>query len=134
MTPIIACPRSWRAAPHSRDSSVDSCAVDVRCRLQMVGEQPVVAVDGAIDVATVPQLRDELLRAVHRWRGQLLIVDLDGVTVLDDTGLGILLGAAATARRAGGDLELVCSTVGLTERFALTGLDRAITVRARLTP
>jgi anti-sigma B factor antagonist len=99
----------------------------------MVGEQPVVAVDGAVDLATVPRLRDELLRAVHRWRGRLLVVDLDGVTVLDDTGLGILLGAAAAARRAGGDLELVCSTVGLLERFALTGLDRAIVVRARLT-
>lgn len=108
--------------------------MDVRCRLEVVGEQPVATIEGAIDVATVPRLRDELLRAVHRWRGHLLIVDLDGVTVLDDTGLGILLGAAATARRAGGDVQLICSVPGLVERFALTGLDRAITVRPRLTP
>ena len=109
-------------------------AVDVRCRLQLVGDQPVVSVDGAIDVATMPQLRDELLRAVHRCRGQLVVVDLDGVSVLDDTGLGVLLAAAAAARHGGGDLELVCSTAGLIARFAITGLDRAIIVRARLTP
>lgn len=107
--------------------------MDLTCRQHLVGEQAVLSVEGAIDVATVPILRDELLRAVHRWRGQLLIVDLDGVTVLDDTGLGILLGAAATARRGGGDVELVCSARGLVERFALTGLDRAIAVHARLT-
>ncbi len=108
--------------------------MDLTCRLQMVGEQAVVAVDGAIDVATVPRLRDELLRAVHRCRGRLLLVDLDGVTVLDDTGLGILLGAAAAARRGGGDIELVCSRAGLIERFTLTRLDRAVAVRERLTP
>ena len=107
--------------------------MELTCRQHLVGEQPVVSVEGAVDLATVPLLRDELLRAVHRWRGQLLIVDLDGVTVLDDTGLGILLGAAATARHAGGDLQLVCSAPGLVERFAVTGLDRAITVHARLT-
>ena len=53
--------------------------MDLTCRLHLVGEQAVVAVDGAIDVATVPLLRDELLRAVHRCRGRLVVVDLDGV-------------------------------------------------------
>ena len=108
--------------------------MDLGCRLLMVGEQAVLAVEGSIDVSTVPLLRDELLRAVHRCRGHLLLVDLDGVTVLDDTGMGILLGAAAAARRAGGELELVCSGGGLAARFELSGLDRAITVRQRLTP
>lgn len=85
-------------------------------------------------MATIPQLRDELLRAVHRARGRLVVVDLDGVSVLDDTGLGVLLAAAAAARQGGGDLELVCSSPGLVARFAITRLDRAIVVRARLTP
>ena len=107
--------------------------MDLGCRLLMVGEQAVLAVEGSIDVSTVPLLRDELLRSVHRHRGQVVVVDLDGVSVLDDTGLGILLGAAATARRDGGDIQIACSTPGLLDRFALTGLDRAITVRPRIT-
>ena len=107
--------------------------MELTCRLQLVGDVPVLAVAGVIDLATVPLLRDELLRSVHRHRGQVVVVDLDGVSVLDDTGLGILLGAAATARRAGGDIEVACSTPGLLDRFTLTGLDRAITVRPRVT-
>ena len=89
--------------------------------------------EGAIDLATVPRLRDELFRAVHRWRGRLLLVELDGVEVLDDTGLGVLLGAAAAARQGSGELELVCTAPGLLDRVADTGLDRAIAVHARVT-
>jgi anti-sigma B factor antagonist len=107
--------------------------VDLACRHQLVGDQPVLAVEGAVDMATVPLLRDELLRLVHRHRGDVVLADLDGVTVLDDTGLGILLGAAATARRDGGDLVVICSLPALVERFAVTGLDRAIVVRPRVT-
>ena len=107
--------------------------MDLTCRLQLVGDAPVLAVAGVVDLATVPLLRDELLRSVHRHRGQIVVVDLDGVSVLDDTGLGILLGAAATARRDGGDIQIACSTPRLLDRFAVTGLDRAITVRPRIT-
>ncbi len=93
-----------------------------------------IVIDGAIDLATLPTLRDELSRAVYRHRGATLLVDLDGVTVLDDIGLGVLLGAAGAARKSGGELEVVCSLPALLGRFSLTGLDRAITVRQRVAP
>jgi anti-sigma B factor antagonist len=59
-------------------------------------------------------------------------VDLDGVGVLDDSGLGVILGAAGRAREAGGDLVVVCSDARLVARLQLTGLDRAVDVRANL--
>ncbi|MCU1504341.1 MAG: anti-sigma factor antagonist [Ilumatobacteraceae bacterium] len=93
-----------------------------------------LVIDGAIDLATLPTLRDELLRAVYRHRGETLVADLDAVTVLDDTALGVILGAAGTARQSGGDLEIVCTLPPLLTRFALTGFDRAIDVRSRVTP
>jgi anti-sigma B factor antagonist len=61
-----------------------------------------------------------------------VFVDLDGVTALDDTGLGMLLGAAGRAREAGGQLVVVCTNERLLHRFALTGLDRAVTVQSSL--
>jgi anti-sigma B factor antagonist len=61
-----------------------------------------------------------------------VIVDLDGISALDDTGLGVLLGAAGRAREAGGDLALVATAPRLRERFDVTGLSRAIDVRDRL--
>jgi anti-sigma B factor antagonist len=92
---------------------------------------PTVDVQGEVDLATVPALRDRLLKAVARHPGAEIGVDLDGVTVLDDTALGVLLGAAARARDTGGDLYLVCTDERLLARLARTGLDRAIDVRPR---
>jgi anti-anti-sigma factor len=94
----------------------------------------VVQVSGEVDLATVPALRDRLLKAIIQRPGGELAVDLDGVTVLDDTALGVLLAAAARARELGGELVLVCTDHRLLERLRLTRLDRAIAVRSRTTP
>ena len=58
----------------------------------------------------------------------MVAVDLDAVEALDDTGLGVLLGAAGRARANGGDVVVICTNSSLLTRFAQTGLDRAITI------
>ena len=101
-------------------------------RVDNVGGSIVVAVDGIVDLAAVGVLHDDLARAVRQHPAVTLLVDLDAVTVLDDAGLGVLLGAAAAARSAGGDLEVVCTRAALGERLALTGFDRAVRVRTSI--
>lgn len=91
-----------------------------------------LTLSGEVDLATVPVLRNALVRLVGDAPGVTVAVDLDGVTVLDDTGLGLLLGAAGRAREHGGDLVVVCTTSRLLERFERSGLARAIEVRDRL--
>jgi anti-sigma B factor antagonist len=92
----------------------------------------VVTVDGVVDLASVGRLHDDLSRAIRRHPGITLVVDLDAVTALDDAGLGILLGAAATARSEHGDLEVVCTRPALRERLASTRFDRAVNVRSTI--
>lgn len=95
--------------------------------------RPVVVLIGSVDLSTVPPLHNALTRAVVEHPGERVAVDLDGVDTLDDTGLGVLLGAAGRARRTGGDLLIVCTNPVLLDRFRLTGLDRAVTIAPRLT-
>ena len=52
--------------------------------------------------------------------------------MLDDSGLGVLLGAAGSARQGGADLVVVCNNNRLRERFDVTGFSRAVEVRERL--
>lgn len=104
--------------------------MDLVARLAATTTGPVLHLSGEIDLATLPVLRDHLHRAVVDHPATVVVVDLDGVTALDDAGLGIVMGAAARAREGRGDLEVVCTNERLRERFALTGLDRAITVRS----
>ena len=106
--------------------------MDLQTNSTTVGGVPTVAVDGVVDLASIAVFRDTLLRTIHANSSQLIIIDLDGVAALDDSGLGVLLGAAATARQAGGDLEIVCNEERLRLRLERTRLDRAITVRASI--
>lgn len=101
--------------------------------LTTVAGHPVLALSGDADLATIPVLRDALSRLVASAPGEVVIVDVDGLGLLDDACLGALLGAAARAREQGGDLVLVCTDPRLLARFALCGLDRAIEVRATIT-
>ena len=92
----------------------------------------VISLSGDVDLATIPLLYDNLVRALAHHPGRMLVVDLDGVTFLDDSGLGVLLGAAGSARQAGSDLTVVCNNDRLRERFERTGFSRAVEVRDRL--
>jgi anti-sigma B factor antagonist len=102
----------------------------MRATVSSVGSAPVLAVEGTVDLASVGLLHNHVMRVVRQSPGGVVVVDLDGVDTLDDTGLGVLLGAAAAAREAGGDLEVVCTRTALRSRLERTGFDRAVVVRS----
>ncbi len=107
--------------------------MDLRTNASTVGGIPTVAIDGVVDLASIAVFRDALLRTIHSNSGELVVADLDGVAALDDAGLGVLLGAAAAARQADGDLEIVCNSERLRMRLERTRLDQAIAVRTSIT-
>lgn len=106
--------------------------MDLTCRPVRVGDLRALVLEGELDLSSVPVLHNALTRLLQDGRGDTVAVDLDGLGVLDDTGLGVLLGAAGRAREAGGDLVLVCTDERLRERFERSGLARALEVRDRL--
>ncbi len=57
-----------------------------------------------------------------------MVVDLDGVEVLDSTGLGVLVGAVRRVQPRGGSLRLVCSRQRILGVFAVVGLTKVLPV------
>lgn len=102
--------------------------MDLLCRTTTLHGAAALQVSGEVDLSTLPSFRDQLLKLVDDNPGTTVLVDLDGVTALDDAGLGMLLGAAGRARQRQGDLRLVCTAPHLLRRFEVTGLDRAVSV------
>lgn len=82
---------------------------------------PVVSASGEIDVATAPPLRDRLQALTTAGRSTV-VVDLLGVTFLDSTALGVLVGALKRCRESGGDLPLVITEPRILKVFEITGL------------
>jgi len=90
----------------------------------------VVAVTGALDLTTAPQLKWTLVDALeegHRW----LVVDLSETTFMDSTALGVLVGVNRTLDE-GGRLTIVCARASLLKIFELSGMDGAFAMCATL--
>lgn len=88
---------------------------------------PVIAVSGEIDVATAPQLRECLHRVIAQG-DSTIDLDLLGVTFLDSTALGVLVGALKRCREVGGDLHLVVADPRIVKIFEITGLTNVFTI------
>jgi anti-sigma B factor antagonist len=91
----------------------------------------VITVSGSVDVYTAPRLR-ELLKSIPEdgTAPVSLVADLDGVTFLDGTGVGVLVGAMRAQEARGGRFGIVCSaepvvrvlrTMGLLGRMGVCG-------------
>lgn len=87
----------------------------------------VVKVGGEVDVYTAPQLRGALDREIAEGRVRL-VIDLDDVTFLDSTGLGVLVGRLKLVRKQAGWLRLVCSNDRILRVFRITGLDKVFAI------
>jgi len=80
--------------------------VEVRVRVARLDRAHVVGVSGELDLHGVAALREALAPLVTRQRGGV-IVDLDGVALVDSAALGVLVGAARKLRRQGRELVVV---------------------------
>ena len=87
------------------------------------GALTVVHVGGEIDVYTAPLLREALDKQVAAGRVDI-VVDLEGVTFMDSTGLGVLVGRLKLVRGQNGTLRIVSSQDRILKVFKITGLDK----------
>jgi anti-sigma B factor antagonist len=92
----------------------------------------VLAVEGEVDLATVPRFREGLLRFLAEHPADPVVIDLDGAGTLDDTALGVLIGARRRSRGAGGDVHLVVSAARLLALLRASGLDMLFPIHATL--
>ena len=82
---------------------------------------------GEVDMATTPQLRDELLGLVDEGHRHL-VLDVSGVPFLDSTGLGVLMELHRRLRDNDGAVALVGARPALVRLLTITNLSRALPV------
>jgi anti-sigma B factor antagonist len=102
-------------------------AVDISVTASEGANVTVVSVGGEIDVYTAPILREALDKQIALGHGNL-IVDLDDVSFMDSTGLGVLVGRLKRVRGQSGSLRLVCTQERVLKVFKITGLDKVFAI------
>lgn len=91
----------------------------------------VVTVSGEIDLATQGQLRAQLNELIVAGKVNL-VLDLSGVSFVDSTGLGALIGARRRVHAFNGSLALVIPNESVMKVFAITGLVKVFDIHDTL--
>jgi anti-anti-sigma factor len=85
----------------------------------------VVVLAGRVDSASTAAVRERLHAAVDGGSGPL-VIDLSGVTLIDASGLGVLVGTQRLAERSNRHLSLRGTPDRLATLLRVTGLDRVL--------
>ena len=86
-----------------------------------------ITVHGEVDVHTAPLLRERINEVVRQGEDRVVVL-LDGVTFMDSTGLGVLVGGHKAQRANGGSFELVCSEPRMLRLLEITGLHEVLSI------
>ena len=89
------------------------------------GARTVVEVGGEVDAYSSPRLRDALAGVSAESR-HLVAVDMSGVTFMDSSGLGVLVGAVKRAKAGQGALCLFGCAEHILRVLRITGLVRVM--------
>ena len=94
-------------------------------------EAVTVVVAGELDHCAAPQVRrmlDELLADSSITR---LVLDLENLTFMDSSGIGVLLGRLKTLQARGGSMGVINMQPQVEKLFRLSGLHRVIDVQRK---
>ena len=91
----------------------------------------IASLEGELDIAAVPELRERLLGLLGPGV-RLLIIDLSGVSFCDVAGLAVLIGTQRRATARGIVIRLAAPRPPVLKLLRITGLDHRLTICATL--
>ena len=94
------------------------------CTVEERSNATVVRVQGEVDVVSAATLREVLIEVLSATPSTHLILDLGGVSFLDSTGIGVIVGAHKRVTANGGWFTAVVTTPMVRKVLQVTGLLR----------
>ena len=96
---------------------------------ELQGTTTIVHASGEVDIASAPALAAHVNRALASGPS-LLIIDLAAVTMLDSSGLGVLIGVLKRLEAEGKStqLRLIIGEPHVLKVFSITGLDGVFSI------
>ena len=88
--------------------------------------QATVVIAGELDHFAAPQIRRMLDDVIADENVTHLVLDLENLTFMDSSGIGVLLGRLRVLNARGGSLSVKGMRPSVEKLFRLSGLDRVI--------
>ncbi|NCB06029.1 MAG: STAS domain-containing protein, partial [Clostridia bacterium] len=87
-----------------------------------------VVLSGELDHCTAPEIRAQLDDILRDGRITHMVLDMENLTFMDSSGIGVLLGRLKALQLRGGDLSVKNMQPSIAKLFRLTGMHRVIGV------
>lgn len=88
----------------------------------------VVSCDGEIDLKSAPTYREEIDAELERTEAQYLVFDMEKVTFIDSSGLGMIMGRYKKVCRSGGRVALCRIQEDMERMLEVAGLRTLMTI------
>jgi len=85
---------------------------------------------GKVNFEVTAQLRDVIRETVATVQPKLLVINLEGVSFIDSSGLGLLVAARNSVDKSGGKLHLSCLPAPVKKTFDQTNLTNYFSIFA----
>jgi anti-sigma B factor antagonist len=115
--------RSALEIPRIATADEGAIEIDLAIETRTEGGRTILRVSGELDLYTAPRLREAVVGATDDGATDV-VVDLDDVSFIDSSGLGVLVACLKRVRERGGSFAVVAGESSPLHRLlALTGLD-----------
>ncbi len=90
----------------------------------------VVRLTGELDHSAAEGLRRELDRLIAETGAKQLLLDLSGLTFMDSSGIGLIIGRYKKMARRGGSVAVIAANQRIDKLFDMAGLYQLVERRA----
>lgn len=84
----------------------------------------VLSLAGEFDTYSASEVRDRLTELIGASEPPRIVIDLSGLSFMDSSALGVLVGGLRTAHALKGEIRLAAAPEKLLPLFRITGLNR----------
>ena len=101
---------------------------DVNVNFEIKGDTVIAKIDGEIDHHRAKGLRESMDGRIYADRPKCFMADMSGVTFMDSSGLGLILGRFTLCRELGIDFCLLSPSAEVMKIIDLAGAGRLIRI------
>ncbi|MBE7023817.1 MAG: anti-sigma F factor antagonist [Clostridia bacterium] len=95
-------------------------------KLENIGTTLVAKLGGELDHHTAPKLRDTLDREIALNNTRNIVLDFDGVTFMDSSGIGVIIGRYKQIAALGGKVMIIRVKPQVDKILELSGLKKIL--------
>jgi stage II sporulation protein AA (anti-sigma F factor antagonist) len=98
--------------------------------LETNGKLLIAALSGEIDHHSAKTLREQIDISVRENTPDELIMDFSGVSFMDSSGIGLVMGRYKIMQEIGGKVTVLNPTVHIKKVMQLSGIDKLATIKS----